>query len=131
MKSRKTCLGRFIMQDMMFHVYYDPDSRDGDGHFGWFRDGFVRVTVGGRDKSWNQVYACALHELMEISFRLSKAAYAPDFNLLRREDSGRYLFVASHDQFTEIVDHVADAMVFLGPELRKAWRKGRTGRGHA
>ena len=124
MKSRKKFLGRYVMQDVLMHIYFDPDSAaGGDAHFAWHKDGFVRVTIGGKDHTWGEVLGTALHELLEISFRLSKASFSPDFNLLQRRDTGRFRFFMDHDQFTEAVQHVAYVMVFLAPDLSAAYNK--------
>ena len=109
-------LGRFVIQDILIHAYYDPASTSGgEVRYGWGRDSFATMTIGGKGHTWPQVLSHALHEVMEASLRASKCSYSPDFNLLQRQDTGRFRFFCDHDQFTEACQHAGDMQTILDP----------------
>lgn len=111
--------GRYVLQDTTFELYYDPGALGGEGIFEFAPGGYVTVVIGKHDNEV-QMLASLLHELLEISFRLSKGAYAPAYTTLTRYDAGRYRFMMDHDQFTEAVQHVGDALYYAWPALLKA-----------
>ena len=124
-KSKPTFIGRYILHDLCFHVYYDATRTSGaEVAYAWTPHGYITMTIGGREKCWQQVYAAALHEVMEASFIAVHASFEP-FSGLRRIDSGRFRFMLNHDQFTLACIHAGDMMSLMAPELEKAWKKGR------
>ena len=73
--------------------------------------------------NWQQVYAAALHEVMEASFIAVLGSFTP-FSSITRSDTGRFRFMLDHDQFTLACIHAGDMMAMMAPEMEKAWKKG-------
>ena len=116
-------VGRYTMHDNTIDVYYDPNDESGTARFGWTDSGFIRIVIGGRDTKWAGVAGTALHELMEVSFRLVRAGFEPIFSSLNRRDTGRFRFFLDHDQFTESCQHVGDVLAFLLPDLYRVHKE--------
>ena len=123
-------LGRCIMFDNLVSVYVDSENRDGYGEMGWPEkegDGYPTITIGLKEKLWAKVVEIAMHEVMEMCWLLGGHQWQPHRGL-RNFSSGRFLFIADHNQFTEVVHNAADVMTYLMPELNKAWKKSKKGR---
>jgi len=124
-KHKPAFIGRYILHDILFHVYYDHTYESGaEVAYAWTPHGFVTMTIYGKGKCWQQVYAHALHEVMEASFVAEKVSFSP-FGGLQRQDTGRFRFMLDHDQFTDACLHAGDMLALMVPELEKAWKKGR------
>lgn len=81
-----------------------------------------RIKIGAYSKSqWAEVVKVALHELMELHLLQVGARYSP--NPDSSADSGNYLFVHNHTQFSEAIADTAYVLTSLLPDMTKAWKK--------
>lgn len=124
-KARAITVGRYVMHDTPFTVVLTTECLGGDVDYGWGsikEDRTFIVMHIGMNESFGNVMKTVVHEVMEMSIRMAKGAYAPSFNILARDDSDRFHFFMSHFQFTEACDHAGDVLTYLIPDLKRCWR---------
>jgi hypothetical protein len=127
MKKKKTdvvFVGRYVIFDAPIELLLDKSTGDSTAKWGLGPSSFITATIGGAHNSWSEVVNGLLHELLEIAFTLRRCEYLPA-SCLAQKSSDMYIFVARHHEFSEIVRHVADAMVYAMPDLAKKWNKER------
>lgn len=122
-KRNDMFLGRYVMHDAMILVYGDPKTNQGTIAFGWQKkNAFIQMLIG-LNESWPRVVSVALHEIVELSMRLSKATYQPHHSAMRLDYPSTFRFFFDHDQWTRIADHGGDMLTYLLPGLEVLWKK--------
>lgn len=91
-------------------------------------EGFVRtngktpqIVVGLDEEAWSDVLAVALHEAFEVTAMQMGTHFEPTLDTCG--DSGRYVFVMNHKQFSEACGRVGLLMASMTPALAKAYKK--------
>lgn len=102
-------------------VFEGVEGREGNGYSGWTPTSYLRVEIG-LDGEWNEVLEIALHEVTEFGMILAGCGLKP-FRFLGRKDASMYHYYINHEQFTEVMQNVAEVMQYLLPELKRVWLK--------
>ena len=117
MRERRIRVGTYLLGSMRFTVWAN------NKHGGSFRipdDGPAEMIIGVPG-SWPDAVYTLLHEALEASMMELRLRYSavPCF----ADDSGGFLFVATHELFSEAVARVAYFLVPVLPELAKAHKR--------
>lgn len=100
--------------------------RQGDG--GEFnampdRSGIAQIKIGADFPTWHDVVATLLHEALEFQMmqRGNRYSPAPD----HAQDHSSYLFVMTHQQFSEVTARAGIFVAHCLPDLARAWNRWR------
>ena len=104
------CVELVIREDMGGEYYTIPEK----GHV-------ARIKIGVDYKRWDEVVAVLLHEAMEFQADRHLARFRPTQDL--SGDQHWYLFVLTHEQFSDCCAKVAEFLTVCLPELATAWKK--------
>ena len=97
----------FIMPGRAGHFSLNPDKEQ------------PLIKIGGEYTKWQDFYAVALHEAMEFALTRGNHRYAGSQDLSC--DSGGFLFMCSHAQFSDCCVKAAEFLATSYKDLRLAW----------
>ncbi len=97
------------------------DGNGGEFHMLSENSNITRIKIGADYENWRDVLAVFLHETMEFSLDRLKCRYYPSNDLSNSTD--RYVFITTHNQFSDACAKVAECAADCVPDLKKIWKK--------
>lgn len=85
-----------------------------------------RIKIGADYQDWLEVVRVMTHELLELAMFREKARYQISGDV--GNDSGAYVFMFTHAEFSNIVGRTAEVMTVALPAVASAWRKWKKNR---
>ncbi len=82
-----------------------------------------RIKIGADYDGWWEVVNVLLHEAYELEIDNRKLRFRATQN--RANDHADYLFVLTHNQFTDATAYVSEMVAACLPDLAMAWKKWR------
>lgn len=81
----------------------------------------ARIKVGADYDDWSEVVRVLVHELFEYAMFREKARYEITGDVSK--DSGAYVFMFNHAEFSNIAGKVSQALADGLPAVATAWRR--------
>jgi hypothetical protein len=111
-------LGIYSLGCRQVIIWLDPKSSGGRFDCG---ESITRIIIGLKGNNWAEVLNVMMHESMELVMTEMGCRHTPSPNYAA--DSGAYLFVMDHVQFTEATARVAKSLCDIIPDSATAFRK--------
>ena len=112
-------LGRFPLGYSPVRVFVTAES--GGSAFVQTSRKLPAISIGLDESSWDSVLAVALHEALELSAMQQNAHFEPTLDT--SGESGRFMFVMDHMQFSEACGRAGIFLAALAPKLAKAYKR--------
>lgn len=79
------------------------------------------IRIGLDEDSWSDVLSIALHEAFEVSAMQQGCHFEPSLDL--SGDTGKFVFVLTHQQFSQTCANVGLFLAAVTPALAKEYKK--------
>jgi hypothetical protein len=118
MSDARKKIGRYELGIRKVDVYGRPGT-GGDFSRATEENGIAEINVGMEEKEWADTISILLHESAELAIYDMRCRYNPDPDFSR--DHGNYIFLLTHEQFSEIIARVAWFISRALPDVASDW----------